>query len=387
MADIILIVDDEDSVRRTFQEWLADRPDLEVRAAADAAAALRLANESPIDLAILDWNLGTGQNGLELLEDLHVFHPDLTAMLVTGYAHQATPLQALRMGVRDYLEKNAQLNRASFVAAVDRLLAWVRPRKRERLVQQGLERFRQAVAALLPHVQTAAHWEHWPSAQASATAVLGYLLRQTQAQAALLWIRSTTGDGRDQWWDAAGQRVEVPGFDFQRSLASAARAMPQPILLATTRELASQGVVLTPAEAAYEVVLACRLDLPAGYLGLIELFDPGPSAQDQAAALQPLASLLLSFAVQEQSVQQLFWRALEEGIRLSEIQDATPSAVASLAEQVRGPLDALERPEVKELTLLLRRLLDRHGPLALASGLRMLREMEQLLDQATGGGA
>lgn len=386
MADIILIVDDEDSVRRTLQEWLAGRADLEVRAAADAAAALRLANEAPIDLAILDWNLGTGQNGLDLLEDLHVFQPDLTAMLVTGYAHQATPLHALRMGVRDYLEKNAQLSRETFVAAVDRLLAWVRPRKRERLVQQGLDRFRQAVEELLPHVQTAAHWENWPSVRASAAAVLGYLQGQTQARAAHLWIRTTAGAGHDQWWDAAGQRVTVPGFDFKRSLASAAGAMPQPILFARSRDLAAQGVDLTPAEAAHDLVLACRLDLPAGHLGMIELFDPAAAAEKLAAANVPVASLLLGFALQEQSVQQLFWRALEEGLRLSEIQGTTP-AVAGLAEQVRGPLDALERPEVKELTLLLRRLLDRHGPPALASGLRMMREMEQLLDQATGGGA
>ncbi len=55
-ADTVLIVDDEEPVRRTFREWL-ERANLGVRilAAADAEGALRLANEQPIDLAILDW--------------------------------------------------------------------------------------------------------------------------------------------------------------------------------------------------------------------------------------------------------------------------------------------------------------------------------------------
>src|SRR5947207_7171672 len=122
MTETVLIVDDEDGVRRTFQEWLSGLPDVKVLAAADAGAALRLANDHPIDLAVLDWNLGSGSDGLRLLEDLVEFHPDIVAVLITGYAHQATPLEALRKGVRDYLDKNQDLNRETFVAAVKRQL-------------------------------------------------------------------------------------------------------------------------------------------------------------------------------------------------------------------------------------------------------------------------
>ena len=106
MAETILIVDDEESVRRTFRDWLvASGLDVEILAVGDAESALLLANNQPLDLAILDWNLGTGSDGLRLLEDLVEFHPDLVAILVTGFAHQATPLEALRMGVRDYLDE------------------------------------------------------------------------------------------------------------------------------------------------------------------------------------------------------------------------------------------------------------------------------------------
>src|SRR4029077_14986214 len=105
--DTIMIVEDETSVRTTLTDWLkGSKLDLEVVVASDAASALEQAGRHAIDLAILDWNLGAGLNGLQLLEDLHEFQRDLVAILVTGYAHKATPLDALRLGVRDYLDKS-----------------------------------------------------------------------------------------------------------------------------------------------------------------------------------------------------------------------------------------------------------------------------------------
>src|SRR5262249_20243850 len=114
----ILLVDDEQSVRRTFEEWLETANlGCRVYSAVDAESALAMANRITIDLAILDWNLGAGHDGLRLLEDLHVFQPEVVAILVTGYAHQATPLAAMRMGVRDYLDKNQELDREVFLRA------------------------------------------------------------------------------------------------------------------------------------------------------------------------------------------------------------------------------------------------------------------------------
>src|SRR5437016_4138176 len=157
MPEIILIVDDEEPVRRTFRDWLASSGmDVDVHAVPDAESALVFANRHPIDLAVLDWNLGTGSDGLRLLEDLVEFHPDLVAILVTGFAHQATPLDALRMGVRDYLDKNQDLTRETFLAAVRKQLDRIRPARRERQLNEGLAAFRATVEKVLPLVQAAA---------------------------------------------------------------------------------------------------------------------------------------------------------------------------------------------------------------------------------------
>src|SRR5271168_1026416 len=119
--ETILVVDDEDAVRRTICEWLEGaRLGCSVLAATDAEAALVHANSRRIDLAILDWNLGAGNDGLQLLEDLTLFNPEMVAIMITGYAHEATPLDAMRMGVRDYLDKNQDLNRTTFLKAISR---------------------------------------------------------------------------------------------------------------------------------------------------------------------------------------------------------------------------------------------------------------------------
>src|SRR5262245_46700229 len=137
--ETVLVVDDEEPVRKTFREWL-EGADLGCRVltAPDAEAALVQANQHTIDLAILDWNLGAGNDGLRLLEDLYLFNADVVAIMITGFAHQATPLDAMRMGIRDYLDKNQDLDRDAFLTAVRKQLDHIRPAKRERRLHARL---------------------------------------------------------------------------------------------------------------------------------------------------------------------------------------------------------------------------------------------------------
>ena len=149
-TDNILLVEDEPGVLQTFAEWLQSSGfDIKVYQARDAETALKIAAEFEIDLAILDWNLGTGLNGLDLLEDLFIFQPNIVAILVTGYANQATPLHAMRIGVRDYLDKSQDLTRDKFLEAVLKQLQKLRPQKTQRVFQKKLESFKDMVARAL----------------------------------------------------------------------------------------------------------------------------------------------------------------------------------------------------------------------------------------------
>jgi ActR/RegA family two-component response regulator len=139
-----------------LREWLEGaRLGCTILTAGDAESALDLAGQQHIDLAVLDWNLGAGTHGLQLLEDLTLFNADVVAIMVTAFAHQPTPLDAMRMGVRDYLDKNQDLNRDTFLRAVRRQRERIRPAKRERRLHHGLVAFR-AVEMVLPLVRAAA---------------------------------------------------------------------------------------------------------------------------------------------------------------------------------------------------------------------------------------
>src|SRR4051794_4087185 len=224
VGEIVLVVDDEEPVRRTFREWLEGaKLGIRILTAADAESALRLANEQPIDLAVLDWALGAGEDGLQLLQDLYAFHPNVVAILVTGYANQATPLDAMRMGVRDYLDKNHDLTRETFLRAVTKQLDQIRPARRERRLHQSLAEFRAAVEKTLPLVQSATALTDPVPLPETVRRLVRLTVQLTRAAAGVLLVRHYDESRRPAEWckayDAEGREAATGGVPFARSLA------------------------------------------------------------------------------------------------------------------------------------------------------------------------
>src|SRR5437588_701204 len=190
-TETILIVDDEEPVRRTFREWLAGAGlPSRVLTAADAEEALQLADRHTIDLAVLDWALGAGDDGLQLLQDLYEFNPDVVAIMITGFANQATPLDAMRMGVRDYLDKNHDLSKDTFLHAVRRQLDQIRPAKRTRHLHQTLIAFRENVEKILPLVQSASALQEPVPLPEAIRGLMRFLLQATGAKQGVLLVRA-----------------------------------------------------------------------------------------------------------------------------------------------------------------------------------------------------
>src|SRR5438105_9867986 len=275
-TETILIVDDEEPVRRTFRDWLTGAGlACSILAARDAEAALQLANEHPIDLAILDWALGAVDDGLQLLLDLAAFHPDVVAIMVTGYANQATPLHAMRMGVRDYLDKNHDLTRDTFLHAVNRQLDQIRPAKRARRLHQVLAAFRATVEKILPLVQSAAAL-HDPAPLPEAIRGLMQFVRQaTGARTGALLVRSYDSSREPpeivRAYDDAGQLLDVELVPFARSLAGTAVSMQEACVVP---QLAQAGPLdLQPFEVGHQSVLAAPMMVAPGLHAVMELFD------------------------------------------------------------------------------------------------------------------
>jgi two-component system, NtrC family, sensor kinase len=104
----ILIVDDEAGIREMFAAWLREE-NFECETAASADEALvELANDT-YALVITDVMM-PGRNGVELLREIKVHHPDTAVIMVSGVDRPQRVRDALRVGAFDYLIKPCELD-------------------------------------------------------------------------------------------------------------------------------------------------------------------------------------------------------------------------------------------------------------------------------------
>jgi two-component system nitrogen regulation response regulator NtrX len=99
----ILIVDDEESVRRSIADVLSDEGHRPVLAAGSDEAEKEIAAALP-DLVLLDVAM-PGRDGLELLEQLRASHPELPVVMMSGHGTIETAVRATKLGAYDFLEK------------------------------------------------------------------------------------------------------------------------------------------------------------------------------------------------------------------------------------------------------------------------------------------
>jgi ActR/RegA family two-component response regulator len=378
-------------------------PEASVYAVADAESALKVANETAVDLAILDWNLGSGSDGLRLLEDLVEFRPDVVAILVTGFAHQATPLDALRMGVRDYIDKNQNLNRDTFVAAVRRQLERIRPAKRQRELNRQLAAFREAVEKVLPIVQTSAAFNDPVPLPAAVKSLLRFVVRGTGAADGALIVRHTDADGTESTavYDSDGERLPAPEVPFSRSLAASVISFQEPVALNDLDPKALGPLELLPFEANRRHILAAPLQVASGTVVVLELFDKTGSAggfgdEDRRliASAAEVGTDLLRQAVAERQTHQLLFDAMEAALsataHLSDEPTAPdaappPSVMARLKEGLGADANAVADPDTTlRLVEAVRALAVKHGPSAVGHCIKVVNDLRELLDELTG---
>jgi two-component system nitrogen regulation response regulator NtrX len=411
-VETILIVDDEDSVRKSFREWLEGANlGCRILTAADAEAALKQAGENTIDLAILDWHLGAGTDGLHLLEDLTVFSPDVVAIMVTGFAHQATPLQAMRMGVRDYLDKNQDLNRTTFLDAVRRQLERIRPAKRERRIHHGLVAFRSAVEKVLPLVQAAAALQDPVPLPAAVHQLVAFLRQTTRARDGVLIVHSYDESRRPaesyRVYGTDGIALEGPFAPFARSIAGSVVSMQQSAAM-TGLAQAPGAVELQPFERGRRSLLAVPLPVASGVQVVLELFDrDGPNGFTEAdrhlaTAAAGLGCELLRQALAERQTQRVLFDALEAALGASTAlaetlqpgaptrpEDPPPAAVLDRLRQSLGhqPDPVVDAADTVRLVEAIRSLAVRHGTAAVRHCVEHVEGLHRLLDAITGAEA
>lgn len=413
--ETILLVDDEEPVRRTFREWL-EGGDLGCRilTAGDAAAALALADRHQVDLAILDWNLGAGHDGLQLLEDLTLFNPDVVAILVTGFANQATPLMAMRMGVRDYLDKNHDLDRTSFLTVVRRQLDRIRPLRRERRINRGLAAFRAAVDQVLPLVQTATALHDPVPLPTAVRSLFAFLLHTTGARSGALLVHTFDPDRQPaetcRAYDATGAPLDGPLSPFARSLAGGVVSLGEPQTVDNLPAVAADGTVeLQPFERGRMTVLAAPIPVAAGFQVVLELFDRhdrvgrpavfGAAERALAKAAAEFGGELLRQALADRQSKTLLVNALVAATAAGDevaqalrtdappphAEDpAPPDVLDRLRTGLEATGDVLDAVATVRLAEAIRLLAQRYGPRAVDHCTRLVEDLRGLLDEVSG---
>ena len=99
----ILVVDDEKAVGRFFKALLEPET-CSVHCASNAADALKMVDDIPMDAAVLDIHLDR-QSGIDILRKIRKKKHDLPVIMITGDPNLETAKNALHLGAFDYIEK------------------------------------------------------------------------------------------------------------------------------------------------------------------------------------------------------------------------------------------------------------------------------------------
>ena len=106
----ILIVEDEDAIRRVLKKVLSEEnPKSIIDEAVDGVDAVAKIKTSAYNLVICDIKMPK-KDGIEVLNFIKKFSEDTSVIMISGHGDLKTAVQAMRIGAFDYIEKPPDLN-------------------------------------------------------------------------------------------------------------------------------------------------------------------------------------------------------------------------------------------------------------------------------------
>lgn len=104
MSDFrVMLVDDEVEFLETLVKRLKKRK-LDVTAASSGKEALRILEEQPLDVVVLDVKM-PDMDGIETLKQIKTIRPLVEVIMLTGHASVEVAIQGMELGAFDYLMK------------------------------------------------------------------------------------------------------------------------------------------------------------------------------------------------------------------------------------------------------------------------------------------
>ena len=105
----ILVVDDEAPIRETLKEIL-EYEDFEVSLADNGEKAWQLIQKNDFDVILCDVKM-PGIDGMELLEKVQAFRPEIPMVMISGHGNVEMAIDSTKKGAYDFITKPPDLNR------------------------------------------------------------------------------------------------------------------------------------------------------------------------------------------------------------------------------------------------------------------------------------
>ena len=146
---IVLVIDDEESIRLTFQKFLTAE-NYTVLLAHDYHSALAHFKNADVDLVFLDIVLGK-DNGIELLKEIVQQQSDVPVVMITGNPRIETASEAVRYHAYDYLTK--PVRKTDLLNITRKGINYYRLLREKKLIEQENERMRNHLEMVFQNIQ------------------------------------------------------------------------------------------------------------------------------------------------------------------------------------------------------------------------------------------
>lgn len=128
----VLVVDDEVLVRKSVVKVLK-RDGLDVVEAEDGYKAIEAAKLEDFDIIVTDVRM-PGIDGIETIKEIKKFRQNVKTIVMTGFASENTPVEAIRIGVNDYIYKPFELE--EFRHCVNRNINIIKLEKENKMLEE-----------------------------------------------------------------------------------------------------------------------------------------------------------------------------------------------------------------------------------------------------------
>lgn len=141
----VLIIDDDPYILPLLQDALFDQQEINITATSDSMAAIEKIRAKNFDIVITDLNMPIA-DGLTVISIIRENSPDTLIVIITGFPSLDSAIEAIRMGVFDYLPKPFSVHEFRFV--VKKAADQIRLKKENFRLREELAAVKQELACL-----------------------------------------------------------------------------------------------------------------------------------------------------------------------------------------------------------------------------------------------